>query len=77
MDKQPILQAIQAAGTQASLATAIGIHPTFVSQWAKNRRPVPAKWCIPIEEATGGVVTRYDLRPDIFGPAPAKEGEAA
>lgn len=30
-----------------------------------------------IERATAGTVTRYELRPDIFWPAPAKEGEAA
>jgi DNA-binding transcriptional regulator YdaS (Cro superfamily) len=31
---------------------------------------VPADRCLPIERATGGAVTRYDLRPDIFGDAP-------
>lgn len=30
-----------------------------------------------IEEATAGQVTRYDLRPDIFGPAPESPAEAA
>jgi DNA-binding transcriptional regulator YdaS (Cro superfamily) len=30
-----------------------------------------------IEAATDGAVTRYDLRPDIFGEAPAKTEAAA
>lgn len=69
MDTTHILKAIQVAGSQAALASAIGIHPSFVSQWVNDHRPIPAKWCIPIEHATNGAVTRYDLRPDIFGPA--------
>lgn len=76
MNTQPILKAIQEAGSQAALATAIGIHPSFVSQWVNDHRPIPAKWCIPIENATLGAVTRYELREDIFGPAPKTE-EAA
>lgn len=58
-----------AVGSQAALARAIGVWPQAVHQWIEGERPVPSKQCIPIEEATGGKVTRYDLRPDIFGTA--------
>jgi len=71
MDK-PIIRAINAAGSQSALSQFLGVHPAFVSQWATGRRPVPGRWCIPIEQATGGAVTRHDLRPDIFGEAPTK-----
>lgn len=33
-------------------------------------RGVPANRCRLIEEATGGRVTRYELHPEVFGPAP-------
>lgn len=37
----------------------------------------PAEHCRAIEEATGGQVTRYDLRPDVFGSGPEREESAA
>lgn len=74
MDKTPIAAAIEAVGGQRELAEALGVHPSLVSQWANGRRPVAAIHAIPIETATGGQVTRHDLRPDVFGPAP--EGQA-
>lgn len=40
-----------------------------VDRWCRTGQ-VPANHCIPIEELTGGEVTRYDLRPDVFGKAP-------
>jgi hypothetical protein len=39
-----------------------------VSQWEK----APANRVLVIEAATNGQVTRHDLRPDIFGPAPGE-----
>lgn len=64
-------------GGVSILAEKIGVVQSAVSNWRTRNSGVPAERCIPIEEATNGVVTRYELRPDIFGPAPAKEGEAA
>lgn len=64
---KPITNAIEAAGGQSALAKAINVTPPMVWQWINGLRPVPAHHCIPIEEATGGKVTRYDLRPDVFG----------
>ena len=49
------------------LARLIGVkHPTIHS-WMKAGR-VPAERVLAIEQATG--ISRYELRPDVFGPAP-------
>lgn len=53
-----------------NLAKACGVHVSLVSQWATERRPVAAHHCLPIEQATAGAITRYELRPDVFGQAP-------
>ena len=71
-----IQTAIRAAGGQKSLATLLGVHQALISQWATARRPVAAHHVLGIEKATG--VSRHDLRPDVFGPAPTPDaGEAA
>lgn len=58
------------------LATAIDLKPNVVGNW-RLRGQVPAERCIDVETATSGAVTRYDLRPDVFGPAPGNQAEAA
>jgi DNA-binding transcriptional regulator YdaS (Cro superfamily) len=69
-----IERAIDAVGgKQVELATRISVTPQAVNQWVSGLRPVPAKHCIAIETATGGQVTRHDLRPDVFGPPPSNE----
>jgi len=70
MDLSAITAAVAKLGGQASLASAIGVHKVVVNQWVRGQRPIPARWCIPIEAATGGEVTRHDLRPDVFGAPP-------
>ena len=70
-----ITSAIEKCGTgQAGLAGQLGVSPQAVNQWVRGVRPVPPRLAIAIEAATG--VSRHDLRPDVFGPAPEK-GEAA
>ena len=46
------------------------ISPQAVIKWTRSDVKVPAERCMAIEQATNGAVTRYDLRPDVFGPAP-------
>lgn len=48
----------------ADLAKDVGVTPVLISQWRNGIRPVPVERCVPIERATGGAVTRKDLRPD-------------
>lgn len=64
-----LTKAIESAGGVAKLASAIGVAPNVVGNW-KLRKSVPADRCLAVEKATGGEVTRHDLRPDVFGVSP-------
>jgi DNA-binding transcriptional regulator YdaS (Cro superfamily) len=57
-------QFIEVHGQQTKLAREIAAQPQLVWQWARGVRPVPIERCVAIERATGGAVTRQDLRPD-------------
>lgn len=57
-------QAIAAVGTRSKLAALLGISPQAVAQW----RAVPVARCLAVERITG--VSRYELRPDIYGAPP-------
>jgi len=66
---KPIDKAIELLGGKTALARAIGAKSHVnVWHWANGIKVSP-RYCIAIEEATAGAVTRYDLRPDVFGPA--------
>lgn len=74
-------RAIKAGGpTQEMFAKAIGKEQSYVSMLKRRvvelGRKVPADICPKIEEATGGEITRYDLRPDVFGPSPKRRRAA-
>jgi DNA-binding transcriptional regulator YdaS (Cro superfamily) len=59
-------------GRLTQLAEALAINPSAISQWEK----VPAERVPAVEEATG--ISRHDLRPDLYGPAPkTKRARAA
>ncbi|WP_080951700.1 transcriptional regulator [Xanthomonas citri] len=61
---------------QAGIARLLGVTPQAVNQWVTSSRSVPPRHVLAIETATG--VSRHDLRPDVFGPAPANPaGEVA
>jgi hypothetical protein len=57
-------------GRLTQLAEALAINPSAISQWEK----VPAERVPAVEEATG--ISRHDLRPDLYGPAPKKKRAA-
>ena len=67
MKQKQIKRAVEVVGSQTELAKQIGVTPQFVYQIVKGLRPVPATLVLKIEAATGGTVSRYELRPDIFG----------
>jgi DNA-binding transcriptional regulator YdaS (Cro superfamily) len=52
--------------SQVAVARAVGVSPQAVSEILRRGRRVPAEWCLPIETATAGAVTRHDLRPDLY-----------
>jgi len=56
-------QAAALLGGQASLARALQVATPTVNQWVQGIRGVPIARCLAIERATGGMVTRADLRP--------------
>lgn len=65
----PIDRLVDLFGTQSALAAKLGIRCASISGW-RQRGKVPVERCLAIEQATGGKVTRYELRPDVFGEAP-------
>lgn len=50
------------------LASACGCSEVAIRSYANGNRRVPAERCAPLERATGGAVTRHDLRPTLFAP---------
>jgi DNA-binding transcriptional regulator YdaS (Cro superfamily) len=74
--ENPLQAAIDALGSQQALADALLIRPPSITEW-KQRGRVPAERCLAIEKATGGKVTRYDLRPDVYGEAPVELQDAS
>lgn len=64
MDEHPIDIAAAAVGSQAALASLLGVSKGAVNQWKDPDRKVPLDHCAAIERATGGKVKRWHLRPD-------------
>jgi DNA-binding transcriptional regulator YdaS (Cro superfamily) len=60
----PLEHAIQILGSQERLAETLNVTTQAVYKWRRGR--VPAERVLGIESATGGVVTRHQLRPDIY-----------
>jgi DNA-binding transcriptional regulator YdaS (Cro superfamily) len=69
MRDEALDRAIAAAGGTAKLAKALGLSSQAISQW----RRCPINRTVEVERACEGVVTRAELRPDIF----MSEGAAA
>lgn len=65
----PLERVREAVGSQKAIADALGLSQPTVHEWFKRGQP-PADRCIALEDLSGGTVTRYDLRPDIFGASP-------
>jgi DNA-binding transcriptional regulator YdaS (Cro superfamily) len=55
-------RAVEIMGSRKALCEAIGVKPPSSYSW----REVPPKRVIAIERATGGQVTRHELRPDLY-----------
>lgn len=56
----------------------VTVTKEIVRRWLRGEQPPGTKNMDAIEAATGGKVTRYDLRPDVFGEPPeAAQQDAA
>lgn len=64
MTQNPLEKAIDRAGGVTALARKLEISHAAISQW----KQVPSGRVLAVEDATG--VSRYELRPDVFGPKP-------
>lgn len=60
-EKTPIELAGEAVGGLAKLADLLGLDIQRVSNW--RIRGIPIEWCVAVENATGGTITRRELRP--------------
>lgn len=86
MSKSPeqlaLQRAVDAAGSQTELAIRLAkatgkpIRQGHVWKWLQSTNGVSAEMAIPVEQSVGGTVTRYELRPTVFGDAPSKEAAA-
>ncbi|MDD5279529.1 Cro/CI family transcriptional regulator [Acidithiobacillus sp.] len=63
---EAILKTLSMYGSQDAMAKAIGVSQFAVSKWVRGVGAVSAESAVLIEHATGGAITREDLRPDIF-----------
>ena len=52
-------------GNKYRMAKALNVSYMRVQQWEK--RQVPAIWAVKLEQATGGEITRAQIRPDLYG----------
>lgn len=63
-------KAIDKVGGQSAMAEKLGVDQGHVWNWLnRNKSGVPAEYCVAVETASDKEVTRYDLRPDVFGAA--------
>ena len=62
-----IQRAVREFGSQANLAELLGVKPSMVSWWATGNKRVSAERAVQIEAVTKGLVTRKELRPDLWG----------
>ena len=53
-------------GAKSEMAEYLRITPTWLGLIMKELRKPSPELCVRIERATGGLVTRVELRPDIF-----------
>lgn len=72
-----LLRAIAIAGSQQALADRIGKQQSYVSMMLHRLRHrddfrINPEICPRIEAATGGLVTRSDLRPDLWPVEPKR-----
>lgn len=64
------------AGSEEKLGKALGYSQHAIWQARKKGRVSP-EMAGKIHDWSGGFISRHDLRPDVFGPAPSKQEQVA
>lgn len=70
--ESPIHRAIRLLGGPSAAGRVFNVTHEAVRKWLDGRSRLSGERCVEIEAATGGAVSRYDLRPDIFGAEPER-----
>lgn len=68
MKNKPVQKAISIIGNVAKTAREMGVNRAAIYWWAENG--CPPDRVLKLESLTGNKITRYELRPDIYGPKP-------
>ena len=64
--ERPIDQVVRLAGGQAELARRCNTSQPRIWQCIHRNQRIPADLVIPFEKAVKGLVTRFQLRPDLY-----------
>jgi DNA-binding transcriptional regulator YdaS (Cro superfamily) len=62
-----VARALRQFGGPTELAKTVGITRGAIRFWTR----VPAEYVLRLERASGGKLTRYEMRPDLYGQAPS------
>lgn len=65
---QALAVAVRIVGGQAAMARLLGVSQPSVWGWLHKQKVLPSEHVLTVESATQ--ITRYDLRPDIYGSTP-------
>lgn len=71
-----IKAAIEACGNQKALADAAGVEQQTISKLLNRQRRITGEMAAKIDRATGGVIPKHRLRPDLFDAPAAPELQA-
>lgn len=70
MGKKTVFEkVIECFDSKADAARQIGITPQSIRKWENTG--IPPERCIDVEKLIHGKVTRYQMRPDVFGDSPS------
>lgn len=72
MNNPNIKELFDSVGGVGWISKMIGANYAAVYQWSVKNK-ISAERAVEIEEKTNGLLTRYQLRPDLFGDAPNKK----
>ncbi|ATN93362.1 hypothetical protein [Marinobacter phage PS3] len=57
--------------TKTRIAAICNVTPQSLNDWTR----IPAEYVRRLERASSGSVTKYEMRPDVFGPGPEDESD--